>query len=200
VDDEVPILDEKNYSTWRIEMRVYLKTMGEAIWKATIGGYVPLKNKSKFAAQREGKKNDALALKTILSGVSIPIKERMGQYTSSKDLWLKLEETYQSKEEKEEIEDHSIKIIKGKESSKTFECIISKCDFEKFQVKIKNQVIIAQRRILKTFQMKAKKYVLILAKRKIMRIFQMKVKNTLKPLNAMMMMMMNFSIQVKNKM
>jgi hypothetical protein len=68
---------------------------------------------------------------------------------------------------------------------------------KKIQVKINNQVIIAQRNILKTFQMKAKKYVLILAKRKIMRIFQMKVKNTLKPLNAMMMMMMNFSLQVK---
>jgi hypothetical protein len=55
----------------------------------------------------------------------------MGQCTSAKDLWLKLEETYQSKKEKEEIEDHSIKIIKGKESSKNLECIISKCDFEK---------------------------------------------------------------------
>ena len=31
MDDEVPILDEENYSTWRIEMRVYLKTMGETI-------------------------------------------------------------------------------------------------------------------------------------------------------------------------
>jgi hypothetical protein len=126
MDDEVPILDEENYSTWRIEMRVYLMTMGAAIWKATIGGYVPLKNKSKFVAQR--KKNDALALKTILSGLSSPIKESMGQCTSTKDLWLKLEETYQRKEEKEEIEDHSINIIEGKESSKTLECIISKCD------------------------------------------------------------------------
>jgi hypothetical protein len=130
MDDEVPILDEENYSTWRIEMRVYLKTMGVAIWKATIDGYVPLKDKSKFAAQREGNKNDALALNTILSGLSSPIKESMGQCTSAKYLWLKLEDTYQSKEEKEQIEDHSIKIIKGKESSKTLECIISKCDFE----------------------------------------------------------------------
>jgi hypothetical protein len=105
--------------------------MGETIWKATIGGYVPLKNKSKFASRTEGKKNDALALKTILSGLSSPIKERMGQCTYAKDLWLKLEETYQSKKEKEEIEDHSIKIIKGKESSKNLECIVSKCDFEK---------------------------------------------------------------------
>jgi hypothetical protein len=45
MDDEVSILDEENYSTWRIEMKVYLKIMGATIWKATIGGYVPLKNK-----------------------------------------------------------------------------------------------------------------------------------------------------------
>jgi hypothetical protein len=38
MDDEVPILNEENYSTWRIEMRLHLKTMGEAIWKAAIGG------------------------------------------------------------------------------------------------------------------------------------------------------------------
>jgi hypothetical protein len=114
MDDEFPILDEEKYSTWRIEMRLHLKTMGAVIWKAAIGGSVPLKNKSKFAAQREGKKNDALTLKTIISGLSSPIKESMGQCTSTKDLWLKLEETDQSKNEKEEIEDHSIKIIKGK--------------------------------------------------------------------------------------
>jgi hypothetical protein len=130
MDDEVPILDEENYSTWRIEMRVDLKEMGVTIWKAAIGGSVSLKNKSMYAAQREGKKNDALALKTILSGLSSPIKESMEQCTFAKDLWLKLEETYQSKKEKEDIEDHSIKIIKGKESSKTLDCIISKCDLE----------------------------------------------------------------------
>jgi hypothetical protein len=114
MDDEIPILDEENYSTWRIEMRVYLKTMGVAIWKATIGGSVSFKNKSKFVAQREAKKNDELALKTILSGLSSPIKESMGQCISTNDLWLKLEETYQKK--KEDVEDHSVKIIKGKES------------------------------------------------------------------------------------
>ena len=74
MDDEIPILDEENYSTRRIEMRVYLKTMGATIWKVAIGGSVPLKNKSKFVAQRDGNKNDALALKTILSGHSRPTK------------------------------------------------------------------------------------------------------------------------------
>jgi hypothetical protein len=70
-----------------------------------------------------------LALKTILSGISSPIKESMGKFTSAKDLWLKLEETYQNKE-REDIEDHSIEIIRGKESPKIVDCIISTCDHE----------------------------------------------------------------------
>jgi hypothetical protein len=64
-----------------------------------------------------------------------------------------------------------------------------------FQVKIKNQVMIAQRKIL---NMKENNYVLMLEKRKNVKILQMKVKNTKKPLIAMM--MMNFSLQVKKKM
>jgi hypothetical protein len=54
----------------------------------------------------------------------------MEQCTSAKDLWPKLEETYQSKKEKECIEDHSMKIFNGKECPKTLDCIISKCDLE----------------------------------------------------------------------
>jgi hypothetical protein len=168
-------------------MRVHLKEMGEGIWKASIGGSVSLKNKSKFAAQREGKKNDALALKTILSGLSSRIKESMGQCTSSKDLWLKLEETYQRK--KEDIEENSIKTNEGKESPKTLDFIISKV------------MMLAKRNILKTIQMKAKNHVMMLAKRKILKKSQMKVKNLHKPLIAIIqnVMMLNFSLQVKKK-
>jgi hypothetical protein len=112
LDDEVPILDEENYSAWRIEMKVHLKEIGEGVWKATIGGSVPLKNKSKFVAQRKEKKNDAFSLNTILSGLSSSIKESMGQCTTAKDLWINLEETYQSK--KEDTKDNSIKNNEGK--------------------------------------------------------------------------------------
>jgi hypothetical protein len=107
-------------------MKVHLKEIGAGVSKEAIGGSVPLKNKSKFAAQREENKNDALALKTILSGLSSYIKESMGQCTSTKDLWLKLEETYQTK--KEDAKDNSIKINEGKEYPKTLDCNISKCD------------------------------------------------------------------------
>jgi hypothetical protein len=86
--------------------------------------------RSKFDVQREGKRNDALALKTILNGLSSPIKEIMEQFTSTKDLWINIEETYQRMKEKEDIEDHSINIIEGKESLETLDCIIYKCDLE----------------------------------------------------------------------
>ena len=72
--DEVPIFDEKNYSTWRIEMKGYLKEKGAGAWKATIDGSIPLKNKSTFTTQKEEKKNDTLALKTIFNGLSIFFK------------------------------------------------------------------------------------------------------------------------------
>jgi hypothetical protein len=38
MDDEVPILDEENYSTWRIEMKVLLKEKGAGVSKEVIGG------------------------------------------------------------------------------------------------------------------------------------------------------------------
>jgi hypothetical protein len=38
MDDEVPILDEENYSTWRIKMKVHLKKIGAVVWKEAIGG------------------------------------------------------------------------------------------------------------------------------------------------------------------
>jgi hypothetical protein len=197
MDDEVPILDEENYSSWRIEMRIHLKEMGAAIWKATIGGSVSLKNKSKFAAQREGKKNDTLALKTILSGLSSPIKESMGQCTSTKDLWLKLEETYQSKKEKEDIEDHSIKIIKDKESSKTLDCIISKCDLENISSEDKESSDDSTKEDIEETSNEGKESCVDVGKKEVHEDISNEGKEPSKNLIAMMMMI--FSLQVMKK-
>jgi hypothetical protein len=200
MDDVIPILDKENYSTWRIEMRVYLKTMGAAIWKATINECVPLKNKSKLEPQREGKKNDALALKTILSGLSSPIKESMGQCTSTKDIWLNIEETYQSKEEEEEIEDHSIKIIKGKESSKSLECIISKCDFENISSEDKESSDDSTKEDLEDISHEGKEVCVDIGKKEDHEDISNEGKAHSKDLEGMMMMMMmNFSLEVKKK-
>jgi hypothetical protein len=79
---EVPLFNETYYSTWRIEMKGFFKEKGVGVWNETIGLSVPLKNKSKFVAQKEAKKNNPLALKTIFNGVSSFVIEIMGQCTS----------------------------------------------------------------------------------------------------------------------
>jgi hypothetical protein len=63
------------------------------------------------------------------------LSKRAWDNASCKDLWLNIEETYRNK--KEDVEYHSINIIKGKESPKTLECIISKCHLENISNKDK---------------------------------------------------------------
>jgi hypothetical protein len=111
-------------------MKGYWKANGAGLWKESIGGSVPLKNKSKFAVGKEDKNNDALALKTIFNGLSSYVKESMGHCTSAKDLWLNLEKTYQGR--KEDTEDNSIKNNEDKESPKSFDFNNSKCDDVEF--------------------------------------------------------------------
>jgi hypothetical protein len=89
--NEVPFFDETDYSAWRINMKGYLKSKGAGVWDTVVVGPVPSKNQSKFVA----KKNNAVAFKTILNGLSGSVKESIGKCTSTKDLWLKLEKAYQ---------------------------------------------------------------------------------------------------------
>jgi hypothetical protein len=96
-------------------MKGFLKGKGKCIWNATIGGSVPLKNKSKFAAQKEAKKNEELSLEAIFNGLSSYVKESMGQCNSAKDIWLKVHKVYKDKE------DNYIKDNEGKDSPKYYD-------------------------------------------------------------------------------
>ena len=68
-----------------------------------------------------------MALKILLNGLSDTVKASIGLCTSAKDLWLKLENMYQIKNEgtkdipiKDEEEDSVIN--KGKDSPQYFDC------------------------------------------------------------------------------
>ena len=101
-------------------MKGYLKSKGVGVWNIVVGGSVPSKNQSKGASQKEEKKNDELALNTILNGLSSYVKESMGQCTSAKDILLNLEKVYQYK--------ISIKENEGKYFPKYSNCNNSKFD------------------------------------------------------------------------
>ena len=50
----------------------------------------------------EAKKNDSTTLKFILNGLPSSIKENVEEFTSARDLWLKLEKEYQNKRQDRE--------------------------------------------------------------------------------------------------
>jgi hypothetical protein len=50
---EVPLFDETDYSTCRIDMKGYLKEKGVGVWNIVVGGSVPSKNKTKGVDQKE---------------------------------------------------------------------------------------------------------------------------------------------------
>ena len=74
-------------------MKAYLKKFG--IWKIVINPPAPSNKKGKPAAQKEAKKDNTTSLKFLMDGLPSSMKESVGEYTSSKDLWFKLESEYQ---------------------------------------------------------------------------------------------------------
>ena len=93
--NEVPLFDETDYFAWRPKMKEFLKRF--CVWETVINAYVPSKKQSKSTAQKEARKYNSTTLKFILDGLPSSIKKSVGEYTSTKDLWSKLEKEYQSK-------------------------------------------------------------------------------------------------------
>ena len=78
----------------------YLKKFG--VWEIVINPPAPLNKKGNEASQKEAKKDNATALKFLMDRLPISMKESVGEYTSAKDLWFKLESEYQKTRPKPE--------------------------------------------------------------------------------------------------
>ena len=65
----------------------------------------PSNKKSKATNQKEAKKNNTIALKFLLDGFPSSIRESLGEFTSARELWLKLEVDYQGKLQGKQFED-----------------------------------------------------------------------------------------------
>ena len=96
--DEVPVLDVIDYFGWRSKMKAYLKKF--CVWEIVVNPTVHPSKKTKTAA----KKDNNIALKFLMDGLSSPIKESVKEYTFAKDLWFKLEEEYQRRSQDKENE------------------------------------------------------------------------------------------------
>ena len=83
-------------------MQFYLEAEGIGIWQSVLTRYTP-PNKVKTTTQNEENKNNSLAMETILEGLTNHQKKKIGKCISTKELWLKIELIYSTKEQEEEV-------------------------------------------------------------------------------------------------
>jgi hypothetical protein len=99
----VPVFYEVDYFGWRARMKAYLEKYG--VWEIVINVAAPSNKKSKVANQKEAKKNNTIALNFLLDGLPSSIRESLGEFTSARELWLKLEADYQGKLQGKQVEE-----------------------------------------------------------------------------------------------
>ena len=101
--DVVPVFDKHDYFGWRPKMKAFLKKYG--VWEIVINVAAPSNKKSKVANHKEAKKNNSTSLKFVLDGLPSSIRESLGEFTSARELWLKLEANYQINLQGKQVED-----------------------------------------------------------------------------------------------
>jgi hypothetical protein len=89
-------------------METYLKALGVDVWFSVASRYNDLK-KPKTTTQKEAKRNNKLAIDTIMDGLTDSVKSKVGSCASLKVLWDKLQDLYvreDAEEEEEEVEEN----------------------------------------------------------------------------------------------
>jgi hypothetical protein len=85
--------DGSNFECWSNRMETYLKSLGADVWFLISSRYNALK-KPKTATQKEAKRNNKLAIDTILDGLTDLVKSKVGSCASSKEIWDKIQDLY----------------------------------------------------------------------------------------------------------
>ena len=77
IPNGIPAFYGSNFEYWSNIMETYLKSIGEDIWFSISSGYNALK-KPKTVAQKEAKRNNKIAIDTILDGLTDSMKSKVG--------------------------------------------------------------------------------------------------------------------------
>ena len=105
-------------------MKSYLKKLG--VWEIFINPPNLSNKKDKATAQKDAKKDNTTALKFLMDWLPRSVKESIGECTSAKDLWFKLEDEYK-KERQDTEQDNQEAEIKTTEDAKHEDSDSSKC-------------------------------------------------------------------------
>jgi hypothetical protein len=97
-ENGVSLFNGKNglkYELWSGRMKVFLQEQGYYIWLSVITGYDSSK-REKTTTKKELKKNKKIAMDFIWEGLPNPVREKVGKFSSAKELWDKLHDIYSS--------------------------------------------------------------------------------------------------------
>jgi hypothetical protein len=123
IPNGIPPFDGRNFEYWKNRMETYLKSLWADVFFSVSSGYNALK-KPKTAAQKEVKRNNKLAIDTILDGLTDSVKSKVGSCASTKEIWDKLQDLYareEVEEEEEEVEeDYNISDFKEENRGQFF--------------------------------------------------------------------------------
>jgi hypothetical protein len=122
IPNGIPPFDGRNFEYWSNRMETYLKSLGADVWFSVASGYNALK-KPKTAAQKEAKRNNKLAIDTILDGLTDSVKSKVGSCASEKEIWDNIQDLYarEELEEEEEVEaNYNISYFKEENRGKFF--------------------------------------------------------------------------------
>jgi hypothetical protein len=90
----MPMFDGQNYEIWSSRMKVFLEAQGFDIWNSVVSGYTTPKKPLKTATKKELKRNNKITMDAILDGLSDLVKVKVGQCSSTKEIWDKLHNLY----------------------------------------------------------------------------------------------------------
>jgi hypothetical protein len=90
IDNGTPIFDGHNYEIWIPRMKVVLKARGYDLWYSVVTGYTSSKKPPKNETKKELERNKKIEMDVILDALPDLVKVKMGQCSSTKELWDKI--------------------------------------------------------------------------------------------------------------
>jgi hypothetical protein len=117
IPNGIPPFYGSKFEYWSNRRGNYLKSLGANVWFSVASGYNALK-KPKTIAQKEAKRNNKLAIDTILNGLTNSVKSKVGSCALSKEIWDKLQDLYVREDAEEEEVEANYNILDFKEENR----------------------------------------------------------------------------------
>jgi hypothetical protein len=77
------------YEMWSMRTEVFLQAQGHYIWMSFVTGY-DISKREKTEAKTKLRKNNKIAMDFIWEGLPNLVREKVGNFSSAKELWDKL--------------------------------------------------------------------------------------------------------------